>query len=139
MKVQNFSFSVTTKGYNDIVDISANVLEQIKSSGVVNGNALVFCPGSTCGITTLEYESGCIADLKQYYEAVAPMKKEYKHNERWGDGNGFSHVRAAITKSNFIFPIINGAPALGAWQQIVLIDFDNHKRSRSIIVQIIGE
>ncbi len=139
MTVKNYSFQLSTKGYCDIVNINEKVLELLSKSGIDNGTAFVFASGSTCGITTIEYESGCVEDLQNYFERVAPINLEYKHNLKWGDGNGFSHVRAAITKANFFFPIIDGSPVLGTWQQIIFIDFDNNSRNRTVRVQIIGE
>ncbi len=139
MTVKHHYIEVSTRGFNDIVDISALVFEKVKESKIKNGNVLVFCPGSTCGITTIEYESGCISDFKDFFERNAPQNIEYKHNLRWGDGNGFSHVRAALLKASFVFPIIENEPVLGTWQQIVLVDFDNNPRNRKVIVQITGE
>jgi secondary thiamine-phosphate synthase enzyme len=104
-----------------------------------NAGVLVFGAGSTCGITTIEYESGAVADLRDCFERIAPMDMEYQHNLKWGDGNGFSHVRAALLKASFVFPVIDGEPVLGTWQQIVLVDFDNNPRTRKIYVQINGE
>ncbi|MFP4369135.1 MAG: secondary thiamine-phosphate synthase enzyme YjbQ [Candidatus Kapaibacterium sp.] len=139
MAIKNYSFGISTKGFTDIRDISEKVLEFINNSGIKNGSVLVYSPGSTCGITTLEFEPGCVRDLKQYFERAAPEDDNYAHNERWGDGNGFSHVRAAMTKSFFQFPVIDSIPVLGTWQQIIFIDFDNKSRNREIIVQIQGE
>ena len=137
--IKNFQFSLKTKGFNDIIDISQNVLKLIKESNITNGNALVFSPGSTCGITTIEYETGAVEDFKRFFERIAPQNLEYNHNMRWHDGNGFSHVRAALLKSSFVFPIIDSKPILGTWQQIVFVDFDNCFRTRDIIVQVNGE
>ena len=139
MAVFNRSFSIDSKGFTSVVDITSEVLRAAKESGIRNGSVLVFVASSTCGVTTIEYEPGCVLDLKRYYERIAPLEDEYKHNLRWGDGNGFSHVRAAATKANFIFPIVEGEPILGTWQQIVLVDFDNKKRNRTVYVQVMGE
>ncbi|TAL67698.1 MAG: YjbQ family protein [Bacteroidetes bacterium] len=132
-------FSVKTKGFNDIINITENVLDILKTSFISNGNVLVFCPGSTCGITTTEFEPGAVQDLRTFFEKLIPADDEYKHNLTWGDGNGFSHLRAALMKSFFSFPLIDGKPVLGTWQQIILVDFDNRSRSRNIVVQIVGE
>jgi|SRR3989339_636410 len=137
--VYSNNFSVKTKGYNDIVNITDSVMNILKTSLISHGNVLVFCPGSTCGITTTEFEPGAVQDLKTFYEKLIPMDDEYKHNLTWGDGNGFSHLRAAIMKSFFSFPVIKGATILGTWQQIILVDFDNRSRSRNVVVQIVGE
>ena len=137
--VFNNNFNVKTKGYNDIVNITDSVMDVVKSSLISNGNVLVFCPGSTCGITTTEFEPGAVQDLKTFFEKLIPSNAEYKHNLTWGDGNGFSHLRAALMKSFFSFPVIKGVAMLGTWQQIILVDFDNKSRSRNIVVQIVGE
>ncbi len=133
------TFRISTRGFTDIINISPNVIEIVKESGLYNGSALVFCPSSTSGITTIEYESGCIEDLKRYFEAVAPQNFEYLHNLKWGDGNGFSHLRSAITSPSFTFPVLESEAILGDWQQIIFIDFDNSPRQRDIIVQVYGE
>ncbi len=137
--VENFSFQIKTKGFNDIVDITENVMEFIKTVKIKNGNVLVFSPGSTCGITTTEFEPGAVGDLKDFYNSIIPIEKNYNHNLTWGDGNGFSHLRASLTKSFFIFPVIDKKPIIGTWQQIVLIDFDNKIRTRQVFVQLSGE
>ncbi len=139
MAVKNYEFNLSTEGFTDIIDISAKVHSMINNSGIKNGIVVIACPSSTSAITTIEYESGCIQDLQDYYEKVAPMEKTYQHNLRWGDGNGYAHVRSAISKPNLSFPIVNGDPVLGTWQQIVFVDFDNRPRNRKIVVQIVGE
>ncbi len=112
---------------------------EVESSGIADGLATVFVPGSTAGITSIEYESGAVHDLKQAIERLAPMDMHYDHDARWGDGNGFSHVRAALMGASFTVPLAGGGLQLGTWQQIVLCDFDNRSRNREIVVQIIGE
>ena len=99
----------------------------------------IFVPGSTAALTTIEYEEGVIKDLIKAIERMAPEALNYEHNERWGDGNGYSHVRAAMLGPSLQVPLIDGRLALGSWQQIVLLDFDNRPRDRRIIMQIIGE
>jgi secondary thiamine-phosphate synthase enzyme len=133
------TISINTKGFSDIIDINSQVLSIVKRSLIANGLVTIFCPGSTGSITTLEYESGVLQDLKDALERIAPSDIPYEHNERWGDGNGFSHVRAALMKPSLTVPLVNGKLTLGTWQQIVFIDFDNRGRSRDIIVQIIGD
>lgn len=133
------SFHINTKGETDILDITSYVSEEIQDSGIENGIVTVFVAGSTAGITSIEYESGVIQDLKDAIERIAPRNIPYKHDARWGDGNGFSHVRAALLGASFTVPLKNKRMLLGTWQQIVLIDFDNRSRSREIIVQILGE
>ena len=104
-----------------------------------SGICLVFVSGSTAGITTIEYESGAVSDLKRALEQMAPEGIEYKHNERWQDGNGFSHVRAALTGPGFAVPFQKGQLMLGTWQQIILMCHDNRPRKRNVIVQLTGE
>jgi len=106
---------------------------------IANCLITIICPGSTGSITTIEYESGVLQDLKDALERIAPSDIPYEHNKRWGDGNGFSHVRAALMKPSLTIPLVNGKLTLGTWQQIVFIDFDNRGRHRDIIVQIIGD
>jgi secondary thiamine-phosphate synthase enzyme len=137
--IENHSFEINTRGFNDIVDITPQIADIIGKSELHNASVLVFGAGSTCGITTIEFESGAVADLKDCFERLAPMDMEYQHNLRWGDGNGFSHVRAALLKASFVFPVVEGRAVLGTWQQIVLVDFDNNSRRRKIFVQINGE
>jgi secondary thiamine-phosphate synthase enzyme len=131
--------SLNTKGFNDVLDISDAVTKIVKQSRVQNGLVNVFCSGSTGGITTIEYESGVINDLKKAIEKIAPSNMPYEHDKRWGDGNGFSHVRAALMKPSLTIPLVNGKLTLGTWQQIVFIDFDNRAREREVVVQIMGE
>lgn len=133
------TLSLNTKGFTDIIDITAEVISIVHESKVTNGLVTVFCTGSTGAVTTLEYESGVMNDLRKAIEKVAPSNIPYEHDKRWGDGNGFSHVRAALMKPSLTIPLIKGEPALGTWQQIVFIDFDNRGRQRTLIVQVMGE
>ena len=110
-----------------------------EDSGIQNGMVNVFCSGSTGSITRIEYESGVINDLKKALEKIVPSNIPYEHDKRWGDGNGFSHVRAALMKPSLTIPLVKGKLTLGTWQQIVFIDFDNRGRNRDIIVQVMGE
>jgi secondary thiamine-phosphate synthase enzyme len=131
--------SLSTKGFSDIIDITDRVDSVVGHSKIKDGLVTVFCPGSTGSITTIEYESGVLRDLQKAIEKVAPSNIPYEHDKRWGDGNGFSHVRAALMKPSLTIPLIKGRLSLGTWQQIVFIDFDNRKRERNLIVQILGE
>ncbi len=137
--IYNALFSVNTRGFTDIIDITGHVSEKVADSGMSAGTVTVFISGSTAGVTTIEYESGAVADLKAAIERMAPQGIRYKHDARWGDGNGFSHVRAALLGAFFTVPFQNGALGLGTWQQIVLVDFDNRSRNRKVTVQVIGE
>ncbi len=138
MKIYNFELLYNTTGDTDIRDISGDVVREIKASGIQEGQLLLFVPGSTGALTTIEYESGVINDLKKAIERVAPRNISYEHDRRWGDGNGYSHVRAALLGPSLQIPIINGMPMLGTWQQIVLLDFDNRPRKRRVLGQLIG-
>ena len=134
---ENISFS--TKGFSDILDITHHVDAVIDHSKIENGLVTVFCPGSTGAVTTIEYEPGVLKDLQKAVEKIVPSNIPYEHDKRWGDGNGFSHVRAALIKPSLTVPLIKKRLALGTWQQIVFIDFDNRKRNRNILVQVMGE
>ncbi len=138
MAAETNSFSVSTEGNADVIDITAEVSELVRSSPFSDGTATVFVPGSTAGITTIEFESGAVSDLKAAFERVAPEHIEYSHNARWGDGNGHSHVRAAMLGASFSAPFTDSRLLLGTWQQIVLVDFDNRPRTREVIVQTVG-
>ncbi len=133
------TISFSTKGFSDIIDITDQVESVIKHSKIENGLVTVFCPGSTGAITTIEYESGVLRDLQKAIERIAPSNIPYEHDQRWGDGNGFSHVRAALMKPSLTIPLQNGNLTLGTWQQIVFIDFDNRRRQRNLLVHILGE
>jgi len=133
------TISLSTKGFSDIIDITDHVATVLRRSRIENGLVTVFCPGSTGAVTTVEYESGVLRDLQKAIEKVVPSDIPYDHDRRWGDGNGFSHVRAALMKPSLTIPLIKGRLTLGTWQQIVFIDFDNRRRERSILIQVMGE
>lgn len=137
-RVVTREISVGSKGFNDIIDITGRVEGAVVASRLSEGLVSVFVPGSTAGVTTVEYESGLVQDLKEFFEKLAPSSKVYNHDERWGDGNGYAHVRASLLGSGKTFPFSDGRLTLGTWQQIILIDFDNRPRSRKIILKIIG-
>ena len=132
------TISLSTKGFTDVIDITPKVSSIAEQSGIQEGLVTVFCPGSTAAVTTIEYESGVIRDLQKAIEKLAPSNIPYEHDQRWGDGNGFSHVRAALMKPSLTIPLIGGRLSLGTWQQIVLIDFDNRGRQRTLIIQVVG-
>ena len=139
MAVVTQEIKLNTKGDTDIIDITDQVKKYIESSSLKNGSVTVFVPGSTAGLTTIEYEPGLINDLKRLFEELASKRKNYSHNLTWQDGNGYSHVRAALLGPSLSVPFTAKKLLLGTWQQIVLIDFDNRPRSRKIIIQIVGE
>lgn len=133
------TFSLSAKGFCDIIDITGKVAAAAGRSGIGDGIVTAFCPGSTCSITTIEYEPGVIRDLTRVIEEIVPSNVPYEHDRRWGDGNGFSHVRAALLKPSLTVPLLKKKLVLGTWQQIVFLDFDNRERNREIIVQVVGE
>ena len=133
------TLELRTGGDADMIDLTGEVSSRVRESGLHAGTATVFCPGSTAGVTTIEYESGALSDLRRLFDEIAPPDREYAHNRRWGDGNGHSHVRAALLGPSTTIPFVDGELLLGTWQQIVFCDFDNRPRSRRIVVQIVGE
>jgi secondary thiamine-phosphate synthase enzyme len=137
MTLKTFSFS--TAGESDIIDITGDLEEAVRESGVREGLACAFVPGSTAALTTIEAEPGVMSDLKRCIERIAPKDIHYAHDARWGDGNGYSHVRAALVGPSLAIPVSQGRLMLGTWQQAVLLDFDNRSRDRKIICRIIGE
>lgn len=139
MKLLVEEIMINTKGRGDIIDLTKNVEEIIRKSGVNGGIVNIFCPGSTIGITTMEYEPGLKKDLNILFDKIAPKETYYYHHETWGDDNGSSHILSSILKPFFIFPIINGHIVRGTWQQVVLVELDTRPRNRKIVIQIIGE
>jgi len=139
MAVKSVSFQTKTSGRTDILDITNRVQDAVFASGITDGTATVFIPGSTAGVTTIEYESGVVNDLRKAIEKLAPAGIQYEHDSRWGDGNGYSHVRAALLGASLSVPFNNGDLTLGTWQQIVVMDFDNRPRHRNIFIQIVGD
>jgi len=137
--VHNATFEVSTRGFGDVIDITARVAASVEKSGVRNGIVCIANPGSTAGITTIEFEPGAVADLKAALEQLAPEKGIYRNNDTWDDGNGFAHLRSALVGASQSFPVRNGAIALGTWQQIVFLDFDNRPRRRKLVVTVVGE
>ena len=133
----NISFQ--TRGDCDIIDITSQVAGQVAESGINSGTVTVFVPGSTAGVTTIEYESGLVTDLQQMWERIVPRNIPYNHDRRWGDGNGHSHVRASMLGPSLVIPFTDGRLTLGTWQQIIMVDFDNRPRSRQVVLQIMGE
>lgn len=128
-----------TEGNGDVINITDAVQNCIADSGLREGVVTIFTPSATSGITTLEYESGCIQDLQRLFEEILASDRAYAHNLRWGDGNGHSHARAALVKPSLTVPVCDGMMTLGTWQSIVLVDFDNRSRERKLVVQIMGD
>jgi secondary thiamine-phosphate synthase enzyme len=137
--VERHYLEVKTRGFADIVDVSDEVREVVSKGTIESGLACVFVSGSTGGVTTVEYEPGLVQDLKDAFERLASEHADYQHNLRWGDGNGFSHVRAALVGPSVTVPLADKELQLGTWQQIVFIDFDNRPRSRRLSVTVVGE
>ncbi len=131
--------SMRTAGNCDIIDVTGQVSRELSASGLTAGTVTVFVSGSTAGVTTIEYEPGLVADLKAAWQRIAPENVAYHHDARWGDGNGFSHVRASVLGPSLVVPFQDKRLLLGTWQQIVLVDFDNRPRSRQIVLQFMGE
>lgn len=137
--VKTTVLNVSTQGNTDIIDVTDEVAKFVKDSKLHQGAVTVFVPGATGGATTIEFESGLVKDFKAIMEELAPEKREYAHNERWGDGNGHSHIRASLVGPSLTVPVLDGHLILGTWQQIIVIDFDNRPRQRGIVIQAIGE
>jgi len=133
------NISLQTKGECDIVDITSPVQEQLSGAGVKDGIVTVFITGSTAGVTTIENEPGLISDFKEMWERVVSKNMEYQHDRAWGDGNGYSHVRASLLGASLVIPFNDKKLSLGTWQQLVVVDFDNRPRSRQVLLQIMGE
>ena len=139
MPVNTSTLQFSTRGNADILDITSSVGQAIAQSGLKNGVAVIFCPSSTSALTTIEYEPGCLSDLRRLFDEIVPSNRDYAHNSRWHDGNGHSHIRAAIQGASLTVPFTKGRLLLGTWQQIIFIDFDNRSRKREITVQITGK
>ncbi len=139
MTVVTQTAEISTDIGTDIVDITGLVNQHLAQSGIKRGAVILFVPGSTGAITTIEYESGVLQDLADAIERLAPRDIPYAHDQRWGDGNGYSHVRAALLGPSLHVPVVDGRLSLGTWQQVVLINFDNRARRRRLIIQVMGE
>jgi|ERR1051326_1032378 secondary thiamine-phosphate synthase enzyme len=133
------TFRLKTKGNCDVIDITAKVRQTVAASGVATGIINVSGLGSTLAITTLEFEPGCVRDLQRALDRIAPPTSDYAHNARWGDNNGYSHLRSALLGTAKSFPVIQGQVGIGTWQQIVLCDFDDRARDREVTITIVGD
>jgi len=139
MTVISKSIRINSNGNCDMIDITAQIAREISNSEIDSGTATIFICGSTAGISTIEYEGGLVSDFKDMWDRNVPQNIPYQHDRRWGDGNGHSHVRASLLGPSLVIPFINKKLALGTWQQVTVVDFDNRPRSREIIIQLIGE
>ncbi|NIO03483.1 MAG: YjbQ family protein [Proteobacteria bacterium] len=137
--IRFFEISLKTTEETDILDITQQAHEKVLQSGIDDGSMLVFVGGSTGAVTTIEYESGVVNDLRKAIQRACPREITYEHDLRWGDGNGYAHVRAAIVGPSLAVPIRRKRLLLGTWQQIVVLDFDNRPRERKVVIQIMGE
>ena len=137
--VESVTLQFSSKGNCDIIDITPQVGQAIYESGVDSGTVTVFITGSTAGVTTVEYEPGLIDDLEKLFERIAPKNIPYGHDARWSDGNGHSHVRASLLGSSLVVPFSSKRMMLGTWQQIIVVDFDNRPRNRTVQLQIMRE
>ena len=139
MTVKSFTRKADSRGDAHVIDITPEVMRCVAEAGVSNGTATVFVPGSTAGLTTIEYEPGVVEDVRACFDRLAPVQLDYAHERAWHDGNGHSHVRAALLGPSLALPIASGQPMLGTWQQVVLVDFDNKPRQRTYSVTVMGE
>ena len=139
MGVRTHLLELSTQGNTDILDITRGVANAVRESDFKNGVVTIFCPSATSGLTTLEYESGCLNDLERLFDEIAAQDRHYAHNARWGDGNGHSHVRAALLGPSLTIPFVDGNLTLGTWQQVIFVDFDNRSRQRRLVAQVMGE
>lgn len=139
MPVKTHVIELQTQGNADVRDITPAVVRAVRDAGLQSGTVTVFCPSATSALTTIEFESGCVSDLRRLFDDIVDPARSYAHNARWGDGNGHSHVRAALLGPSLTVPFVDGRLTLGTWQQIIYVDFDNRPRRRQLIAQIVGE
>lgn len=139
MTVVNDSLGIETRGDSDMIDLTDRLSLLLQKQKMTRGSMLVFVPGSTAALTTIEYEPGLKKDFTLLMERIVPRNARYYHEETWNDGNGHSHVRASMLSPSLTIPFGEGKLLLGTWQQVVLIDFDNRPRTRSLVVQFTGE
>ncbi len=139
MQIITKRINVSSKGNTDIIDLTSQAVQILQQSGLKEGQMTVFAPGATAAVSTVEYEPGLLKDIPEMLDKIAPQGPPYHHDQTWHDGNGHSHLRATLMGPSMTIPFENGALILGTWQQIILLDFDNRQRQRSIVCQLIGE
>jgi len=139
MAVITKQIKISSKSENDIIDITKQVADVISESGISNGIITIFVSGSTGAITTIEYEPGLVKDFPDLLSRIAPDDINYEHEEMWHDGNGRSHVKASLVGPSLTIPFQDGELLLGTWQQIIFLELDTRARTRTLILQIIGE
>ena len=137
--IRTMAIVLETEGHTQVINITEPVAKVVRESGLVSGIVIVFCPSATSGVTTIEYEDGVVKDLQRLFDEIVAPNREYLHNVRWGDGNGHSHVRAALLGPSLTIPVVDGQLMLGLWQQIVYVDFDNRPRQRQLVAQVMGD
>ena len=139
MALVSASLQLSTAGNADCIDITDRVAEALASTGLQTGVVHLFVVGSTAAVTTIEFEPGCVEDLGELFDRIAPQAADYRHHERWGDHNGHSHMRASLLGPGLTVPFVEGRLTLGTWQQVILVDFDDRPRERTVVVQTIGD
>jgi len=137
--VDTSELTFKTRGAGDIIDITDNMKTAVRDSGLTSGTIIAFVPGSTAGLTTIEFEPGLLKDVPDMMEKLVPSDRSYQHDETWHDGNGFSHLRSALIGPDITVPFSAGRLLLGTWQQVVFLEFDNRARNRTVVLQIMGE
>lgn len=137
--IHHAEVQLSTRGNADMHDLTPQVEGILGQAGINNGVVTLFASSSTSALTTIEFESGALDDLRSALDRIAPPDADYRHNLRWGDGNGHAHLRAALLGTSLSIPVVGGSLTLGTWQQILFIDFDTRPRQRRIVVQVIGE
>ena len=131
-------YTLATQGHGEVLDVSTHAQKAIENSGLRDGLCTVFVAHTTCGVTTIEFEPGCNADLARVLEQLAPEDDRWEHNERNADTNGHSHARAALVGPSVTVPFAARELVLGVWQKIVCVDFDDRPRTRKVVVQLLG-
>lgn len=139
MPVKTGALQLSTRGHGDVIDITGQVAGLLAETGLQDGIVTIFCPSSTSALTTIEYEPGAVSDLRRLFDEIIPPNRPYAHDAAWGDGNGHSHIRAALLKASLTVPFVQARLTLGTWQQIICIDFDTRPRRRELVVQFLGE
>jgi secondary thiamine-phosphate synthase enzyme len=139
MTVKTGNIYLNTHGNTDICNLTKELEQKVVESGLKSGILTVFCPSSTSGLTTVEFEPGAVTDMKRMFEELVPSNREYAHNATWGDGNGYSHMRASLLGPSLTIPFVEKTLTLGTWQQVVYLDFDIHPRHRELVVQMVGD
>lgn len=139
MKIVTSELFLQTRGNFEVIDITDRVAVELQKSSFQEGQLTVFIPGSTAGITTIEYEPGLVKDFEQFFERIVPQDQNYFHEQAWHDGNGHSHIRSSLLKTQLTIPFQRGKLILGEWQQLIFVEFDNKSRRRHLVLQMIGQ